>query len=235
MAKNEDDIMSFKPNEISSVSKKASAFKKEHKKYKENETKVGFFNDFCGSPKEQAEMIWALEEMEEYEEDDDLEEALRMLKDLPIIRYCLDMYNDLSVLFKRAVATFLENLRTFKETSENKAEVRKHKRDEEKFYYTEDGSYVRRKHKKKDKGDSQNGVKDRNVSEISSAMREKLSEKPRESVKTYTESESVKQARHSHCKGGAGGVDFGWSSNDSGDSFFSGMSFNDDDGFGFGK
>lgn len=235
MAKNEDDIMSFKPNEISSVSKKASAFKKEHKKYKDSEAKAGFFNGFCGSQKEQAEMIWALEEMEEYEEDDDLEEALRMLKDLPIIRYCLDMYNDLSVLFKRAVATFLENLRIFKEESENKVAVRKHKKDEEKFYYTEDGSYVRRKRKTKDKGDSQTGIRDKDVSGISSATREKLSEKPRERVQTYTESESVKQARHSHCKGGASGVDFGWSSDDSGDSFFSGVSFNDDGGFGFGK
>lgn len=236
MANNDDDIMTLKPNEIRIASHKAKAFKKDYKKCDGIDMKVDYFNSLCGSPKEQAELYWSLEEMAELEDDEEMEEFLEMLKNLPGIKYCLEMYHDLSVLFKRAVALFLENMRTFAEESQNKEAVRKHKKNEEKFYTAKDGSYVRRKAKKRDKGDSQNGVMDKETSSISSAERERRAEKPRENVTSFKESISTIFARQSHCKGGAkGGVDFGWSSEGSDDSFFRGMSFNDDSGFGMGK
>ena len=229
---NDDDIMTLKPNEIRLASHKAKAFKKDYKKCKGDEMKAGYFNSLCASPKEQAELYWALEEMAEIEDDEEMEELLEMLKGLPVIKYCLEMYQDLSILFKRAFALFLENMRTATEEARNKEAVRKHKKSEEKFYIAEDGSYVRRKAKKKDKGDSQNGVMDKETSSISFAERERRAEKPREKATFFKENISTIFARHSHCKGGATcGVDFGWNSDDSGDSFFGGMSFNDDSGF----
>ena len=140
---NDDDIMTLKPNEIRLASHKAKAFKKDYKKCKGDEMKAGYFNSICASPKEQAELYWALEEMAEMEDDEEMEELLEMLKGLPVIKYCLEMYQDLSILFKRAFALFLENMRIATEEARNKEAVRKHNKNEEKFYIAEDGSYVR--------------------------------------------------------------------------------------------
>ncbi len=223
-----DEQLSLAPGDLAATRKRASIFKKESKKCNSKEMKADYFNFLCGSPKDQAELYWALEADSEYDEfDEDMEEFLDYIRELPLMKYSIELCYNMSVLFKRAWANFMDIMMSTLQTAANNLAISIDKKEKKDYYTKDDGSFVKKgKRKLRNKGDNPFGEKDKDIStKVETTVEKDRSPKP----KVFAESEATRVSRVKPGKGGNGCVTFGWG--DSGDSFFSGMSFNEPEMF----
>ncbi len=219
-----DEQLSLSPGDLVSTRKRVAIFKKEHKKCTSNEMKADYFNFLCGSPKDQAELYWALESEGDYDElDEEMEEFLDYIRELPLMRHTIELCYNMSVLFKRAWANFMDIMMSTLQTAANNLAISLDKKDKKDYYTKDDGSFVKKgKRKLRNKGDNPFGEKDKNIStKVETTIEKDRSPKP----KVFTESEAIRVSRVKPGKGGNGCVTFGWA-DDGCDTFFSGMCFN---------
>ena len=220
-----DEKLAFTRRDLEETRQRASVFKRDYKRCATKEMKADYFNFVSGgSPKDQAELFWALECDSEYELDEEMEEFLDYIRELPFMKHTIEMFYNMSVLFKRAWSNFMEIIMSSLQTAANNMAMIAHKREEkEKERFTDDKTFGKKaKKKQKDIGDDPFGEKDKNIStKVETTIEKDRTPK----IKTFDESEATKVSREKPGKGGNGCVTFGWA--EGGDSFFSGMSFDE--------
>lgn len=213
----DDDQRVFTRDEIISTKKKLEIFKKEQSKCKDNEMKADYFASMCETPKEYAMLFWAFEDVD----DEEFEEMISYLKDLPITKYCLEMYYNLSVIFRRTFSFYMQELFNGVQNVVNAMVPRKkEKQDKNKDNDLTDNKTKGKK--KKDTGDDILGIKEKEV--YSKKSKDDSDNKQSSNSLIFKESEATRTSRKNPNKTSGKGSDFGWG-DDGGDNFFCGMSF----------